>query len=153
MEELALVQACWSQVEAALCKIWLRQFDTPVIFLEKFQELVQLLNSMTTNGLVPDDDLISKLWIAASDDQDFHGMVNVQQSIVTATNPIAAKQYDDMYAVYVKAAQETVIEREANPASSTARSVNATRSFRSQNSISRSDVASNSYIIWMVNYS
>ena len=101
---------------------------------------------MTITGSVPDDDLISKLRIAACDNPDFRGMVNVQRSIVTATNPAAAKKYDDMYAVYMKAAQEIVIKREANPASSTARSVNATRSFRSWHSNSRSDVAGNPYI-------
>ncbi len=108
---------------------------------------------MTTNGSVPADDLVSKLKIAASDDQGFRGMVNFQRSIVTATNPNSAKSYDDMFAVYMKAAQEIVIKREANPTSSSVRSVNASCSFCSRTSIPRSKVASNPFIDWMVHYS
>ena len=55
---------------------------------------------MTSNWSVPADDLISKLKIAASDDKDFYGMVNVQWSIVLVSNPRGTSNYDDIYAVY-----------------------------------------------------
>ncbi len=150
MEKSQLAKARRTQVLAAIQFIRSKQFDSPIQFLEKFQDLVTTLTSMSSNPPL-DDDLINYLRVASSDDEAFLGQVQITAAVWEASNPGTDPTFDAAFDTYMKAATNKVISIESN--SSNARSVNrATRSFRPRTSNSRSDVRSNRFIDWTVNH-
>ena len=123
-----------------------KQFNDPVAFLQKFNDLVTTLDEMSSTTR-NDETIIVRLQKACSDNDIFCACCSLEKRIATVGG--AAFTYEKAYEAFMAAACQT--NRELAATSGTRRSVNCTlRSRPRMNTIPTDIVHANPYINWIV---